>query len=197
VEIINYIHLKNGKIYLSNDCEFSVETKKFISDYGKDEALYVMDYDGITKNKPNIDIYQRLSSFFDLWIDGGPRTTGDIVDFVMAGANKITIRSELGSHVDILHVRELSECKLYVCIKESSLREGIKSFSVNSFDGTVVILNKNRLDVDFISASYLKNLAIKTNIYLFNSSFKSNIHWEKIGISGIFLPLTNKPEVLQ
>ena len=195
MEIINYIHLKNGKIYLSNDCEFSVETKKFITDYGKDGGLYVVDYDGIAKNKPNVDIYQRLSSFFDLWIDGGPRSTGDIVDFVMAGANKITIRSELGSHIDILHVRELSECKLYICVKESSLREDIKPFSDNWFDGTVVILNKNRSDVDFISLSYLKNLAIKNNIYLLNSSFKPNNHWEKIGISGIFLPLTNKPDV--
>ncbi|MBN2602880.1 MAG: hypothetical protein JXA91_01955 [Candidatus Thermoplasmatota archaeon] len=195
MEIINYIYIKNGKIYLSNDYEFSVETKKFITDYDKDKTLYVIDYDGIGKNRPNVDIYQRLSSFSDLWIDGGPRSTGDVVDFVMAGANKITIRKDIGSHIDILHLRELTECNLYLAIEESSLMEDIKSFSINAFDGTIVMLNEKRSDVDFISLSYLKNLAVKNNIYLFNSQIRSNSHWEKIGISGIFAPMARKTEV--
>ena len=73
--------------------------------------------------------------------------------------------------------------------------EDIKSFSINAFDGTIVIINENRSDVDFISLSYLKNLAVKNNIYLFNSQIRPNSHWEKIGISGIFTPLAKKTEV--
>jgi uncharacterized protein related to proFAR isomerase len=195
VEIINYIYLKNGKIFLSNDCEFSVEIKKFISDYAKEKTLYIIDYDGIAKNKPNVDIYQRLSSLYYIWVDGGPRSSGDVVDFVMAGANKVTIRYDIGFDIDIDHLRELTECKLYLFVKESSLKENFKSFPINIFDGAVIMLEKAGFDIGFVSASYLKNLAINNNIYLFNSDIRPNSLWEEVGISGIFSALKKKKEV--
>lgn len=195
MEIINYIYLTKGKIYLSNACEYPVEINKFISDYGKDTNLYILDYDGITKNKPNINIYQRLSSFSDLWIDGGPRSTGDVIDFVMAGANKITIRKDLSDSIDIAHLRELSESKFYLAIKENLLKEYDKLSNIGMFDGIVVLLNEKRRDIDFISISYLKNFASKNEIYLFNSGFRPKSHWEKMGISGLFSPVSQKKEV--
>jgi len=194
VEIINYIYLKKGKIYLSNACEYSVEINKFISDYGKDTNLYILDYDGIAKNKPNVNIYQRLSSFSDLWIDSGPRSTGDVIDFVMAGANKITIRKDLSDSIDIAHLRELSESKFYLAVKESSLKEYVNLLNISMFDGIIVLLNEKRRDIDFISASYLKNFASNNDIYLFNSKFRPKSHWEKMGISGLFSPMPQKTE---
>lgn len=195
MEIINYIYLRKGKIYLSNACEYPVEINKFISDYDKDNNLYILDYDGITKNKPNVNIYQRLSSFSDLWIDGGPRSTGDVIDFVMAGANKITIRKDLSDSIDITHLRELSEGKFYLAIKESLLKEYVNLLNISMFDGVIVLLNEKRRDIDFISASYLKNFASNNDVYLFNSEFRPKSHWEKIGISGLFSQMSQKMEV--
>ena len=55
---------------------------------GENGLLYVLDIDGIKKDKPNYCIYQKLSKSFDLWIDCGPRNLEDVVDSFMAGATR-------------------------------------------------------------------------------------------------------------
>ena len=80
----------------------------------KDDELYVLDHDGIEKNKPNLCLYQKLSKNHELWIDAGPQTLGDVVDSVVAGATAITIRKKLWRDADIFGIKEVIENKIYV-----------------------------------------------------------------------------------
>lgn len=71
---------------------FREYSKKELSDFSKSlrqdnfEKLYIMDLDGIERNKPQLDIVQRLSDDFSVLYEGGPRKGANIIDCIMAGA---------------------------------------------------------------------------------------------------------------
>ena len=80
----------------------------------KDVNIYVLDIDGIEKDKPNLCLYQDLSKSHVLWVDTGPRVLGDIVDVIMAGATNITIRNNLWRGLDVSSIKEITDRKSVV-----------------------------------------------------------------------------------
>ena len=84
MEIIPMIFLKNEKLIntkLSKAKHFNNVLEKT-----SESTLYILDNDGIEKNKPNLNLYQELSKSYILWVDAGPRNIGDVVDLVIAGS---------------------------------------------------------------------------------------------------------------
>jgi len=85
-EIIPLLLLKGRTIL------FREYSKKVLTELSKNlrkrgfEKLYVMDIDGIEKNKPQLDIIQRLADDFTIYYEAGPRRGANIVDVVIAGA---------------------------------------------------------------------------------------------------------------
>lgn len=71
---------------------FKEYSKKALSDLSKDlrrrnfEKLYIMDLDGLERNRPQLDIVQRLSDDFGVLYEGGARRGANVIDFIMAGA---------------------------------------------------------------------------------------------------------------
>jgi hypothetical protein len=72
---------------------FKEYSKKALSALSKDlrkrnfEKLYVMDVDGVERNKPQLDVIQLLSDDFSILYEAGPRRGANIVDLVIAGAD--------------------------------------------------------------------------------------------------------------
>lgn len=72
---------------------FKEYSKKALSALSKDlrkrnfEKLYVMDVDGVERNKPQLDIIQALADDFSLSYEAGPRRGVNVVDLVIAGAD--------------------------------------------------------------------------------------------------------------
>ncbi len=77
----------------------------------------MIDLDGIEKDESNLDIYQKLSKKYQLWIDAAPRTLGDVVDVFMAGAKNITLRKTFYPQVNLESIREITENKIYANIE--------------------------------------------------------------------------------
>lgn len=50
------------------------------------ESIYIVDRDGIEKNRPQLDIVQLLSEDFTVLYEGGPRSSANIIDMIIAGA---------------------------------------------------------------------------------------------------------------
>lgn len=79
-----------------------------------DEKVYLYDHDGIEKDKPNLCLYQKLSERYTLWVDGGPRTSGDVVDMLMTGITTLTVRQTVWRSIDLSTIKELTENEVFL-----------------------------------------------------------------------------------
>jgi len=50
------------------------------------EKLYIMDLDGLERNKPQLDIVLSLCDDFSIYYEAGPRKGANIIDLIIAGA---------------------------------------------------------------------------------------------------------------
>jgi len=70
-------------------------SKKEISSLSKSlrgknfEKLYILDIDGIERNKPQLDIVQSLCNDFSISYEAGPRKGANVIDMVVAGADRV------------------------------------------------------------------------------------------------------------
>ena len=193
MEIIPLINLKKGKMvepkYLEN-----VSLNELLERF-KDDKLYILDHDGIEKNKPNLCLYQKLSKHHELWVDAGPQVLGDVVDSVIAGANSITIRKNLWQDTDISGIKEISENKIY---GEVTLERYIISGTITSLvydvDGLVVFDKKNQIEGDFKSAERLKDICKRYETYAYGLKKKNVAYWEKLGVTGLLIDIERAEE---
>jgi len=193
MEIIPLINLKKGKMvepkYLEN-----VSLNELLEQF-KDDKLYILDHDGIEKNKPNLCLYQKLSKHHELWVDAGPQALGDVVDSVIAGANSITIRKNLWRDIDISGIREITENKIYgeVTLEKYSNSGTITSLVYN-VDGLVVFDKKNQIEGDFKSAERLKDICKRYETYAYGLKKKNAPYWKKLGVTGLLIEIEKAEE---
>jgi len=105
-----YLRIKNRRL-CSFDMRYSI--RDVIKRTPPNKPLYLLDEDGVTDNRPNYNIYQRLSGHADLWIDAGPRTVEDVMDIVMAGATAVIFRPSLWPMLDVDEILNITDCSLY------------------------------------------------------------------------------------
>ncbi|UCF12336.1 MAG: hypothetical protein JSW06_09905 [Thermoplasmatales archaeon] len=194
MEIIPLIHLKKRKIVTEEE-EKGLSINEILEQVYKDEKIYVLDIDGIDKNKPNLCLYPKLLENHKIWIDAGPRVLGDVVDSIMSGANKITIRQKIWPEPDLSSIKEITECKIYVGIdSENQNMQRIEFFLLNNIDGLVIFKNKNKIETDFKYGSYLKNLCLKYKIFAYDPNPKNFSYWETLGVAGLLVDIGKTKE---
>ena len=178
MDFIPLVYVKDGR-FLNSEGKKIRDTKGFIENLNQ-EILYVIDIDGITKNQPNLDFYQRIGK--DLWIDSSPRTFEDIMDVVVTGVSRLTIR-ERNYVDDINKIFDNIEIELYLGLDARSdreklyhsdwsgmvflvdnfldfeIREKITNFS-RDFDVCLVVKEKG-----FIDISWAENAGVKIVAY--------------------------------
>ena len=183
MEIIPTITMKKRKI-LNQESE-----KKDIFDQIKEDALlYILDLDGIEKDKPNLCTYQRLSGSHELWVDFGPRNIGDVVDTTMAGATDVTLRKNLCPELTLLEIREIMDNKIYA--DESYRNEP----SLYDFDGFVNFNSKKDLGSSFKQEYFLKSMLSKIKMYTYETDIKNLTYWKNYGIDGLLVDFSNYKE---
>ena len=190
MEIIPFITLKNRKIINP-----TVSIDK-LSQYIKEgEKLYVLDLDGIEKDKPNLCTFQKISSNYQLWIDCGPRTLGDVVDIFMTGAESVTLRKTLFSSINISDIREISENKVYLKIDFQDYKKynNYNSF-LKEYDGFVNFNNKEEIEQDFKFEEFLNKIQMQNKIYFYEKEIRNRNFWEKIGATGLMADIDKLKE---
>jgi len=85
------------------------------------ERFYIVDIEGIERNKMQIEIIDRLASEFTIWLDGGFRDVGVIEDALVLGSEIAVISSK--------SIRSVDEIR-----KATELSENL-AFSVDYFNG--------------------------------------------------------------
>lgn len=148
MNLIPLIYIKNRKLYQDNSNQITL--KEIIQEINKETQIYFIDYDGIEKNKPNFCTYQAIAPYCKQWIDYGPRSLGDIVDIVMAGAEKITLRKNLCPTIDIPSIRNVIDSQIY------------QYYSVKDYTNQTIETPTDQTDGIVIEANETNNLIEKT-----------------------------------
>ncbi|HIH00235.1 MAG TPA: hypothetical protein HA258_06575 [Thermoplasmata archaeon] len=168
---------KEGNSLILEDLQKRVE---------KDTLLYVLDFDGIERYNPNLELYQRLAEHCILWIDNGPRRIDDVMDTIMAGATNLTLREDLWSSLTIPEIQELTDDEIYLD-KTRQVQEQRSLQQVFSGDiGTILF------DETAVYGSFSKDRIGNQKIYLYAGSLEKLSLWTEQGISGIIVDLNKK-----
>jgi len=181
MNLIPLIYIENKKIRTRKNSN-PITVKDFLKLYKEKKKIYILDLDGIHRNKPNLCTYQRFTSFFEIWVDNGPRNLGDIVDTTMAGATNITLRRKLSPKLTIQEIREITENNLFENIEINSINK------IHETDGYVVFeetINKS----DFKIKELIKNMVSKNKTYIYVNDVNAKSSWEKLGVAGLLVDL--------
>jgi len=93
---------------------------------GKFEKVYVVDIDGITKNRPQLDVVREISEEIPTLYEGGVRFASNVIDMLITGAEKCVVgTANLRSLEELRGAFKLSE---NITFKVDFDRDGIVSF---------------------------------------------------------------------
>ena len=183
MNIIPLIYFQKKKIYADKDGD-PISLTTLFETIEKETELYVYDIDGIKKDKPNLCTYPKLSEHCKIWVDYGPRTLGDVVDAIMAGATSITIRKNLWPKADFSKIREISESTIYESFDGSHNLDEISFFSSQpETDGYVIYSDKEKFKKDVLYEDTVKSNCKKYNVAIIESDRGFFTHWKNLEVS--------------
>lgn len=184
MEIIPLITLKKRRI-LGYPKSF---LKDILKEIKEDEKLYILDLDGIEKDKPNFCTYQRMSSSCDMWVDFCPKNLGDVVDAVMAGANAITLRKSIWSNIKLSDIKDITENKIFTKIDfENKGKYDFTDTDKQQLDGLVNFYSKEEIESSFQNCDYFKTTAKIKPTFTYESNLKNISYWKGFGVKGLIV----------
>lgn len=193
MEIIPLIHLKKRKIIEPKHTKNPSLIKSL--ERFKNKKIYILDHDGLDKNKPNLCLYQKLSKYHEIWVDAGPQVLGDVVDSVIAGATAITIRKNLWRDMNGSVIKEITENKIYSDVNFNNYNNPRTTSSlVYNVDGLVLFDKKNQIESDFKYVEYLKRIFKRYVTYAYEIKITNAIYWKKLGVEGLLTEIDNIEE---
>jgi hypothetical protein len=190
MHIVPLISLKKGQLCDGyNGLPLSLED--LFARIEKDAMLYVLDYDGLERSNPNLEMYQRLTEHCVLWIDNGPRRIDDVMDTIMAGATNLSLQPSLWPDLMLADVFELTDDEVFLVV-DASTRD---AFPPAPLDITGVVLFQGfQQDTEFITTSFLKDKASTLKTYLYTAPASTIPYWEERGITGLLVDFNKKED---
>jgi len=195
MDVIPLLHLRQQ--ILSKETDIS-SVRKLLDDHSL-SSLYIFDEQGILKNRPSVDFYQGISKIYELWVDAGPRETGDIVDLVFSGVKNIILRPSIWIERTIESVRDLTEhpvfCQYTVDVTQ---RNPVcdQYIPMDDFDGVIVLIHGDWDNRRFSVEEKIKQLAKKKNSYVLSSDYSKQSYWKSIGFDGVLIDINKLSEVI-
>ena len=187
MQIAPLLELKNKKI----------QNSELLENINEEDLLYIIDLDGIEKDKPNLCHYQKLSKKYQLWIDNAPRTLGDVVDAFLAGGERVTIRKTFYPQVNLENIREITENKIYANIEMYKNTELYDDTFFTDVDGLVNFYDKETLEKELEKTDIVRKYSLKNKIHVFEGDIKNIEYWEKFNPEGFIVDLSKYKEFKQ
>ena len=195
MKIIPLIYFQKRKIYAEKDKD-ALSLEELLAYVDKDTELYIYDTDGLERDKPNLCTYPKLAEHCKIWVDWGPRTLGDVVDAVMAGATSMTLRRNLWPKLEVPRIREITESNIYEMIDPQNITGQISSFSLSSdVDEYVISPDKDKVKRNFMYGEAIKNLCKRFNVATIESDEAFFSYWKNIGASTLLIGLSTWKKV--
>ncbi|MEF8878803.1 MAG: hypothetical protein V5A64_00230 [Candidatus Thermoplasmatota archaeon] len=187
MKIIPVIHLQKRKIFDHHNGK-NIDLEQILSEIKENKELYLLDWDALEKSRPNLCIYQRFSSIFNLWVDSGVQTMGDTVDVLTAGAEKLVFRRKIWPSLNFKDIKEITDNEIYNKIefgKHVGNRFEIPTH--NDVDGLVIMESRRELEEDYKAINLLKTLAEKQKIFCYENNSDNVRYWEDRDIKGLLV----------
>jgi len=195
MDVIPVVRLNHQIVFKKKE---SADVRALLDDHSL-TSVYLYDEQGVLKNHPQVDFYQKISKVYDLWVDAGPRDVGDIVDTVFAGANKIVLRPSYWMEPDVKTIRELTDHQLFCHYDiEVTQREENRIYHIPDydFDGIIVFVHGDWKKRRFVIEEKIKNLAKNENAFVYAPGSKNQTYWESVGFNGMLVDIEQFPEVI-
>jgi uncharacterized protein related to proFAR isomerase len=93
MEVIPIIHVKNRKVVSVGRTPICT-VKEALEKLRKYKMVYLVDLDGIENNEHDFELLSQVAKKH-IWYDGGARNPDDVMDAFIAGAERVTVRSEI------------------------------------------------------------------------------------------------------
>jgi hypothetical protein len=184
MEIIPLIKLKKRKI-LDYPKSF---LKDISNEIDENEKVYILDFDGIDKDKPNFCTVQRMASSYDLWFDFCPKNLGDLVDAIMAGAKTITLRKSQWPNIKISDIKEITDNEIYTNVDfDYKGKNGFIDIKIDQLDGLVNFNSRREIESSFQNSDFFKTISKKNKIFTYESNIKNLAYWKGFGVKGILV----------
>ncbi len=127
------IRFKRGKAMRGNEIWKKRDVVTLIKKLGKENDLvYVIDLDGYKKNSANLKLYKKVGKY--LWVDSYPRYLEDVMDIIISGVERITIRDM--KEEQLKEVKDISEKDIFLSGKNAD--EIAKKVAKYKFNGIVL-----------------------------------------------------------
>jgi len=180
MDIIPLVHLKEGRLleHVNGDEITIADLRQLVQ---KDQMIYLLDYDGIQYDDPDVELYQKLAETFQLWIDEGPRILDDAMDVIMAGAVNLTIRPSLWDEKNYSGIREILEGDLFLAVDSERKETTDTARELTDISGTVYF-EKEDIVTCMISTP-------KAKTYLVNIEPSSLPFWKDRGVTGVLVDI--------
>jgi len=124
MKIIPYIAIgTRSPFQLTQSKSSAFETASGLSD--RFEKLYLADFDGVFKNKPQLDIAQKISDELPTMYEGGVRYSTNVIDMLITGAERAVVGTS--TLVDLSELRGAFKLSENITFKVD-FRDGIVSF---------------------------------------------------------------------
>ena len=192
MEIIPLITLEKRMILDTNQKTTEAKEIKKINENNK---IYILDKDGIEKDKPNLCLFQKISGNYSLWIDSQPVELGDVVDSFMAGATTITIRKNLLKKTDIEKIREITENEIFYEVDLQDIDELKQNNKIlNDVNGIVIFNSKDFIESNPRYAGFLKELCKINKTYAYETNLENIFFWVEKGITGLLVDINRVEE---
>ena len=191
MEIIPLITLEKRRILDTN--QKTTETKE-IDQINEDEKIYILDKDGIDKDKPNLCLLQKTSNVYSLWIDSRPIELGDVVDSFIAGASASTIRKNLWQKLDLEKIREITENEIFLQIdlQDDEINKNLHVFE--KADGFVIFNDRSLIESDSKYTNILRKISEINKTYVYESNSENIFYWQNKGITGLLVDMKKAEE---
>jgi hypothetical protein len=189
MEIIPIIYIKKGQIFEGRQQPQTLP-KDLTNKLEETSKLYIVDTDGLEKDAPNLNVYQKLATKYQIWVDAGPRYLEDVVDILTAGANRVTLRRSIFPLPELIKIREITENEVFIGLDLNRSEEASKLVGYPpGIDGFVLLHNKNLLERDFKKQELLRRLIKNYRLYTIESDRTSQPYWKNKGFSGLLVDM--------
>ena len=116
METYPVIKIRKGKVMKNNKIIKKRDAIDFIEELGKKNGIvYAIDLDGYKKNSANLKIYKEIGKY--LWIDAFPRYVDDVMDIIITGVKRITLRDM--PERELKEIKEMAEKEIFVSGKNA------------------------------------------------------------------------------
>ncbi len=103
IEVLPVIHAQRGRLVGPDAQPIQEDLREVARRFSDDwEAIYLVDLDGLSRNKAEHALVQELAKSVPVWADAGPRSHKDVMDLLIAGAEQVTIRYETATGPETL-----------------------------------------------------------------------------------------------